>query len=71
MDDAACRDCPDEDLQAAFGPEVDQYWFVAIYCSGCPVVADCFDYAERRNIRDGVYGAFTPRQRTQLNSKAI
>lgn len=68
---AACRDCPDDDHDAAFGPtEAEQRWFIAAYCTRCPVAADCYDYAEQRNIRDGVYGGLPHRQRNTLRRRA-
>jgi WhiB family redox-sensing transcriptional regulator len=39
------------------------------FCSGCPVRAECLDFAIRERIIDGIWGGLTGTQRETLRKK--
>lgn len=43
-----------------------QYLEAKRICDQCPVRAECLDFALRENLRGGMYGGLTPRQRREL-----
>jgi WhiB family redox-sensing transcriptional regulator len=56
-DDADCRGRPDVDFFAA-----DAAPALAV-CAACPVHRECGDWAATLNIRHGVFGGLTPKER--------
>lgn len=60
---AACRDS-DPDLFFP-GPDSDSDAAVRI-CRGCPVLAECRDWALSTRVRYGVWGGMTERARRRL-----
>lgn len=71
MAKAACRDCPPGDHDDAFGLTHEQARFAAAWCARCPVADPCLDYAETRNIREGVYGGLTDSQRHRRRTPGL
>jgi WhiB family transcriptional regulator, redox-sensing transcriptional regulator len=82
QDEAACAGFWAETYYDAwFGPNEDEddYWGGKIpaeyadraraICAGCPVRAECLAYAEENGEVDGIWGGFTPYQRTLRKSK--
>jgi hypothetical protein len=55
---AACHGQPYADWAFGGGPE--QHAFIARYCNGCPVTAECLEYGREH---PGVYGGKTRQQR--------
>ncbi len=64
---AACRDA-DPDL---FFPASDEKAAAAIkICQGCPVSAECLDWALEMRITYGVWGGATERDRRRLRRRS-
>ena len=70
MDDAACTGA-DVNL---FFPEPSDLAAAKIakaICGGCPVKADCLQFAlDRHEFRDGIFGGLSPRERQKLRKGA-
>jgi hypothetical protein len=67
-DDAACRDHPTE----IFFPERGETTGDAkLICSDCPLRADCLEYALLHNIRFGVWGGKSERQRRAMRRERL
>ena len=65
---AACRGC---DVELFFpvgttGPAIDQIASAKAVCGGCPVRADCLDFALVTNQEAGVWGGATEEERRRL-----
>lgn len=74
---AACRAATDEEIRDMFatvsdGPGGDKYQraFVAKYCNGCPVKAECRAFGDETQSFHGVFGGLTERQREEIRRKA-
>lgn len=63
MDKAACVDAPTRAFFADPGDSSVAPRTVAQYCDHCPVRQECLNYAVANNIKDGIWGGKTPRQR--------
>ena len=59
---AACRD-HDPDLWFPVPGREAAYRPARRICHGCPVRADCLDYAQRNGLHDGMWGGLTPTER--------
>jgi WhiB family redox-sensing transcriptional regulator len=65
MDDAACRGVdPDLFFPVRFEASVDVQ--AKAVCAGCPVQAECLDYALDHGIKHGIWGGKSERQRRAL-----
>ncbi|MER6914427.1 WhiB family transcriptional regulator [Streptomyces sp. NPDC000594] len=67
--------CTDEDPELFFpvsgtGPGADQVARARQVCERCPVVQDCFDWAERTGQRTGVWGGVLATQRRSVRRPA-
>lgn len=54
--------------ECANHPEIDFFNNKSIeacrnICNSCPVALDCLEFAIRNNIKDGVWGGLTPKER--------
>ena len=71
QDRAACREIGAE---AFFPPDagkaVPDYAQARRVCRRCPVKAECLDFALRLDIREGLFGGLTPRQRAARKREA-
>ena len=68
VEQAKCRGAD----QAAFFEEsggMNAEERAARLCAGCPVTTECLDDALRNDIRDGVWGGTTPKQRKAICRK--
>lgn len=67
MQDAVCVEVDPE----LFFPSVGDAETAALarqVCGGCPVAAECLDYAMRTSQTHGVWGGLSPKQRDALRS---
>lgn len=67
---AACRGTDTEMFYPGVGQQPDR--LVLLTCRGCPVRAECLEYAMtlesgRTESRHGIWGGLTPQQRRQLH----
>jgi WhiB family transcriptional regulator, redox-sensing transcriptional regulator len=63
VEDAACIGVPVN----VFFPEVGYSADIArAICSSCPVMMECRDYAVFHEIRFGIYGNTTPKERAKM-----
>lgn len=67
MNKAACLGMDINKFFPEFGEEVSQD--VKLICSACPVSKDCYIFAERHYIDEGVFGGLSPRQRESRRKK--
>jgi WhiB family redox-sensing transcriptional regulator len=63
MDNAPCASADPEAFFPAHGESAHPARRV---CAGCPLQLPCLRYALQENIRDGVWGGLTPKQRRKL-----
>lgn len=42
-----------------------------LVCSGCPVKVQCLDWALANDVRHGVWGGLSDRERTRLRRQAV
>lgn len=68
MEDGVCRSV---DAELWFPDQGDNYSAKKArkVCAGCPVVGACLDYALRNNVRHGVWGGKTERQRRLMTAE--
>ena len=66
MGDAACRDV-DPKIFFVDHPGSGSAAEARAVCAGCPVQAQCLDYALAANERHGIWGGLTERQRRATN----
>ena len=61
----SCRDVP----EISFFPESDDLGAINLakaICDSCPVVDECLSFAIETRQPDGIWGGFTPKERTRL-----
>ena len=67
---AACRGRDTEDWfpddRKTVQAEIEVSWRAKTVCVGCPVRAECLEYAYATNTRYGVYGGTTPLERAMV-----
>lgn len=63
-DQAACRGVPDPDL--FFPAKGESTAEAKAVCAGCPVRAECLDYALRWRIDHGIWGGLSTRERQRI-----
>ncbi len=61
--DAACAQV---DLELHFPAKGDSNRPAKLVCQGCPVIAECADYALDNAVSDGVWGGLSTRDRERL-----
>lgn len=72
VDEAACRDSGLP--TSAWFPARDERWDPVVLqareiCAGCPVAAECLEYALESDERIGVWGGLSGKQRRALRSQ--
>lgn len=67
-DHAACRDTDPELFfpVGESGPALRQTRMAQAVCAGCPVAADCLEWALEHGVGDGVFGGMTADERRDL-----
>ncbi len=69
---AACRANPDPDLWFPPGPgATTQIRQAKAICAGCPVIADCLNYAFETGQNYGVFGGLTADERRSHRRKLV
>jgi len=63
---AACRGLDTELFLTKRGESTDE---VKKICAACPVTAECLDYAFKVNLRHGVAGGLSDRERRKIRSE--
>ncbi len=63
MADAACRGMDPDVFHPVRGGSRDAAFLA---CKGCPVKAECFDYAMENRIEIGIWGGTSAKQRGRL-----
>lgn len=65
---AACR-AADPELFYPTGGDAVAIAAAKDICAGCPVVAECLEYAIANNEQYGVWGALTPEERRAISRR--
>jgi WhiB family redox-sensing transcriptional regulator len=64
-DSAACLGDPDPDAWFADAHEKARTGHALATCGGCPVRAQCLDFATTHGVADGIWGGLTGQERTR------
>lgn len=67
MADKGCENIPTDVFFPARDDHDGQALAKAI-CAGCPVAAECLEYAQREGLTDGFFGGLSARQRKKLRA---
>ncbi|MFH1104600.1 MAG: WhiB family transcriptional regulator [Actinomycetota bacterium] len=63
---AAFASCRSADPELFFSPRDDATDEAIRICRGCPVVAECLEWALESRVRYGIWGATTERERRRM-----
>jgi WhiB family redox-sensing transcriptional regulator len=63
-EDAACRDS-DPEMFFPDSMDTDEAIAARSVCRSCPVARECFGFAVTNNIGFGIWGGYSPKQRTE------
>jgi WhiB family redox-sensing transcriptional regulator len=66
MKHAACKG---EDATLFFPERTTPVGAAKLICHGCPVKTDCLEYAMAEQIKHGIWGGLSERQRRELRSE--
>jgi len=67
---AAYASCRDADAELFFSPHDDDAAAAKTICGGCPVAAECLEWALETRVRYGIWGGTTERERRRMLRKS-